>query len=281
MMKFEIPFSRELNLLLAQFKKSGREHSYRQEYLNNDRFQSMLITIFGAIATGAFGFTDYYLFGISRKFYFLILIKLLLITIAVVNLIVFPRLKEEKTLDRINFLWAMIFCSAALHISSTRPPEYTFHFLIEIIIIFSIYVLLPNRFLFQVIPATYLTFGILAVLLTVKDLSPASTLAIGWAILFSNLFGLWLSWKSHIDRRIQFHLLSNEKELSRKLEKVIETTKTLEGLLPICASCKNIRDDEGYWHQVEVYVNDHTDAKFSHSICPECTGELYPEHHKK
>jgi PAS domain S-box-containing protein len=52
--------------------------------------------------------------------------------------------------------------------------------------------------------------------------------------------------------------------------------KTLRGLLPICASCKKIRDDRGYWHQVEVYVRDHSEADFSHSICPDCAKKLYP-----
>jgi hypothetical protein len=53
--------------------------------------------------------------------------------------------------------------------------------------------------------------------------------------------------------------------------------KTLSGLLPICASCKKIRDDSGYWTQVEVYVRDHTEADFTHSICPECAKKLYPD----
>jgi PAS domain S-box-containing protein len=51
----------------------------------------------------------------------------------------------------------------------------------------------------------------------------------------------------------------------------------LRGLLPICASCKKIRDDKGYWHTVEVYVRDHSEADFSHGICPECMKNLYPE----
>lgn len=53
--------------------------------------------------------------------------------------------------------------------------------------------------------------------------------------------------------------------------------KTLSGLLPICASCKRIRDDAGYWTQVEVYIRDHTDVEFSHGICPECFTKLYPD----
>lgn len=51
----------------------------------------------------------------------------------------------------------------------------------------------------------------------------------------------------------------------------------LEGLLPICASCKDIRDETGAWHQLEAYVRDHSRANFTHSICPECTKKLYPE----
>ena len=52
---------------------------------------------------------------------------------------------------------------------------------------------------------------------------------------------------------------------------------TLRGIIPICSSCKKIRDDKGYWQQVEVYVRDRSEAEFSHSICPECFEKLYPE----
>ncbi|GAB4547249.1 MAG: hypothetical protein Kow0063_41880 [Anaerolineae bacterium] len=54
----------------------------------------------------------------------------------------------------------------------------------------------------------------------------------------------------------------------------------LSGLLPICASCKKIRDDEGYWHSVEVYIRDHSEADFSHGICPDCMQKLYPDYTK-
>jgi sigma-B regulation protein RsbU (phosphoserine phosphatase) len=62
-----------------------------------------------------------------------------------------------------------------------------------------------------------------------------------------------------------------------ELRQAFDQIKTLRGIVPICANCKNIRDDHGYWNQVEVYVRDHTEAEFSHSICPECVKELYPE----
>ena len=56
----------------------------------------------------------------------------------------------------------------------------------------------------------------------------------------------------------------------------LERIRTLRGLVPICASCKKIRDDKGFWHQVEVYIRDHSDAELSHSLCPDCAKQLYP-----
>jgi PAS domain S-box-containing protein len=62
-----------------------------------------------------------------------------------------------------------------------------------------------------------------------------------------------------------------------ELQDALANIKTLKGLLPICASCKKIRDDKGYWNQIEAYIRDHTDADFSHGICPECREKLYPD----
>jgi PAS domain S-box-containing protein len=59
-------------------------------------------------------------------------------------------------------------------------------------------------------------------------------------------------------------------------EKALSEIKALSGLLPICASCKKIRDDKGYWNQIESYIESHSDAEFSHGICPDCMGKLYP-----
>jgi PAS domain S-box-containing protein len=61
-----------------------------------------------------------------------------------------------------------------------------------------------------------------------------------------------------------------------ELQDALAKVKTLSGLLPICASCKRIRDDQGYWTQVEVYIRDHSEARFSHGLCPDCAAQLYP-----
>lgn len=67
----------------------------------------------------------------------------------------------------------------------------------------------------------------------------------------------------------------NEKNLH--LKKTLQEVKELSGLIPICANCKKIRDDNGYWNEVEIYIKERSKADFSHGICPTCVSELYPE----
>ena len=71
----------------------------------------------------------------------------------------------------------------------------------------------------------------------------------------------------------------NEKLLANneKLKEALDNVQKLSGLLPICASCKKIRDDQGYWNQLESYIEHHSEALFSHSICPSCADTLYGE----
>jgi hypothetical protein len=81
--------------------------------------------------------------------------------------------------------------------------------------------------------------------------------------------------------RVRTHLylraLVKEKEkLIGELKEALAKVKTLSGLLPICSSCKKIRDDKGYWNQIETYIRERSEADFTHGICPKCAKMLYP-----
>ena len=100
----------------------------------------------------------------------------------------------------------------------------------------------------------------------------------------------WLSYKFPLDDGAGGQLLAGmavditarklaEQERERlvgELRAALAKVKTLEGFLPICAACKNIRDDAGYWHGIEAYLRDHAEVEFTHSICPDCREKLYP-----
>lgn len=83
-----------------------------------------------------------------------------------------------------------------------------------------------------------------------------------------------------ITQRQQDEIVAQHRELvtqNAALETALAEVKKLSGLLPICASCKKIRDDKGYWRQIESYIRDHSEADFSHGICPDCARRLYPD----
>lgn len=90
-----------------------------------------------------------------------------------------------------------------------------------------------------------------------------------WKVLANRTLALFAIWVVAI-------LSTQRRTFYEEKEKALEEIKTLKGFLPICASCKKIRDDQGYWNQIESYIRDHSEAEFSHSICPECAKTLYP-----
>lgn len=68
-----------------------------------------------------------------------------------------------------------------------------------------------------------------------------------------------------------------QRKLIARLQGALSKVRLLSGMLPICCSCKKIRDDQGYWEQIEVYIRDHSEAEFTHGYCPECVARLYPK----
>ena len=82
--------------------------------------------------------------------------------------------------------------------------------------------------------------------------------------------------RTNIEMALYKSRMERERErLTRELQEAFATIKTLSGLLPICAWCKNVRDDSGYWMRVEQYIEQHSQATFSHSVCPECANRYF------
>jgi len=75
-------------------------------------------------------------------------------------------------------------------------------------------------------------------------------------------------------------LEEKKEKLIADLKEALSNVKRLRGLIPICANCKKIRDDKGYWEEVESYLHDHSEVEFTHGLCPECISALYPDYHK-
>ena len=86
------------------------------------------------------------------------------------------------------------------------------------------------------------------------------------------------AFKKLIERHIElFHVNQQSGDENKTLIDYFSEIKVLRGILPLCSFCKKIRDDEGYWEQVDVYINKHSEADISHSLCPECAKIHYPK----
>lgn len=83
----------------------------------------------------------------------------------------------------------------------------------------------------------------------------------------------------NLQRQLQRYYEERE-ALLKELQESLQKIKTLRGLVPICSSCKKVRDDKGYWEQIEAYIASHSDAEFTHCLCPECLQKLYPQFKK-
>jgi YesN/AraC family two-component response regulator len=82
-------------------------------------------------------------------------------------------------------------------------------------------------------------------------------------------------------RKAHKQYLSDREKLIKDLQDALAKVKLLSGFLPICASCKKIRDDKGYWKQIEAYICEHSEAEFSHGICPDCAKKIYGNYYKE
>ena len=99
-----------------------------------------------------------------------------------------------------------------------------------------------------------------------------TTIIVGFAMLYSSLVAMvWNAWNTIKSQRIALY------ERVRELESASVEITQLQGMIPICAHCKNVREDDGYWGRIETYLGKRTDAEFSHSICPTCLSAHYPE----
>ncbi len=101
-----------------------------------------------------------------------------------------------------------------------------------------------------------------------------------WMAVTNRVLSLVAIWGTTFLALLLKRAAQDKERLILQLQEALAQVKTLRGLLPICSSCKKIRDDRGYWNQLETYIGAHSDAQFTHGICPECAQKLYPDYYE-
>lgn len=149
--------------------------------------------------------------------------------------------------------------------------------LFNIIVVFIAYIFLYNRFIYQFVGISIFSgIEIMSLQYNKFYTSEEQYILFVLILLTVNVIGFFTSRRVHRIRREYYFLWASEFNLNLKLQDALDNITTLKTLIPMCASCKNIRNDEGFWEEVDEYITKNTDSNITHGICPDCTKKLYP-----
>ncbi len=184
------------------------------------------------------------------------------------------RSKSLATLDTLTTAYMFSAAAMGLYISQNRPVDSTETYVTGVIILFAMYNLFPITLRYRCFAALFFSIGSLLIFFTYTEpVFAASNFAIPMAFVFSNVFAFFCAQQYGRIRRTQYLRMLEEHETVAELEKTLANLKTLTGLIPICAWCNKIRDDKGYWNDIEEYVSSHSEAELSLGTCIECQRE--------
>ncbi|MCH8328464.1 MAG: hypothetical protein IID15_08100 [Candidatus Marinimicrobia bacterium] len=196
------------------------------------------------------------------------------------------RIRDYKLLDRISWSMLIIVIPALFYLrySATlgtgRSDYMSIASFLDLIIVFGIYAVLSLSPLMKLASSALYIAGVVMMYSSQIELFPGQwqgLVAVLLGYIFVSLIGFGNVTLIAKSRFLAFQSLAHEKFLNSELTDALDRVKTLSGMLPICANCKKVRDDQGYWEQIEHYITEHSEAEFTHGICPDCARELYPE----
>ena len=185
-------------------------------------------------------------------------------------------------MDQLVFLWCFFGAVAQVVAGAARGPVLFLGYAnTGLVFILLWYFVVPLPFRFQIALAFVTTFGDLYLLNRAPNLHYLIRRSLLASLVLVNGVAATTTWLLHRLKRRAFTALRKEEEMRIGLESALAEVKTLRGILPICAHCKRVRNDAGSWQQVEEYVHEHTDADFSHGICPQCIQTYYSKGPKR
>lgn len=189
--------------------------------------------------------------------------------------------RSPATLNLLLTVWWLAAIGVICLGNTSYPAQTNLFIVVDILIPVAIYILFPIGLMIQAGLAVLFTILDLSVFVNGQSLEPGNGAFVVVAFIAAHGIGSVTCWYLHTGRRQQFLQYLSEQRLRQKAEALLEEVKALRGILPICSYCKQIRDDDGYWHEVETYIAKHSEADFTHGICPGCMNEHFPREYEK
>lgn len=181
--------------------------------------------------------------------------------------------------DRTMCAWLVVVLLHMLVVGAVRHDDYSTLVGWDILVVFGIYAGLSLPLGMKLMCAMVSTLGssLLWSHFKAPDWSEIEMASTAAGYLMANVFGCFVSVRKARGERARFRLLRTEQRTCADLEAALAEVKVLRDMIPICAFCKKIRNDEGYYEVVDQYLRKHSGVTFSHVYCPDCIAEHYPE----
>ncbi|MDZ7684746.1 MAG: hypothetical protein U5O39_06835 [Gammaproteobacteria bacterium] len=175
--------------------------------------------------------------------------------------------------------WQVAACSYVIVITAlstflwsdvSRPSDYVAHLGLDVFVIMSAYFALPNAVLRLIVPVSFSLLLLVVFLVLKTSVSAYDNQTIVFTLLLTNVMGFLAAGQFQKECRMGWQQLVEERALRERLERTRTEADELARLMPICARCKKVRNDEGYWDHVEDYLLETSGAQVSHGLCPAC-----------
>lgn len=254
----------------GEFEASALEKAYLRESLHHDAGQAKVIVCIALVGTILFISSDYKLFGASSKLVWLLILRGVLIVSSLIVLLVLRRSDRPRVIIPALLCYTVLGALVYGLVLSTRPAAYTSGNILVVLYIMAFYLAFPLPLRLQIIPSVVISLGTTLLIVAKPPLDNLTTQVVIAAVVLANIIGAYTSRQLHIWRRRQFAARMKETALRIRLERAMDDIKTLQGVIPICSHCKRVRREIEDWQQIEEYVSAHTNAEFSHGICPQC-----------
>lgn len=257
---------------LGELVSSSMEADFRRKHFRENMRLGAACALMVLSSSVLFMIAGFSLFGTSANFLILLGARGTMMLLCVGLLLALRHCKDPSSMERILLVWYALLAACNLMIIATRSDGSQGHALMSQAVPLVTFCILPLPLTRQLVLS--ISFSVAAVSVAfMAGVDSRSVSVLAGSHFLANVLGSFASWQLNRGRRHVYLAGVRETELRSNLEKALAEVKTLEGLLPICAWCKRIRDEQQAWQSVESYVQRHTDAKFTHGICDECYQE--------
>jgi len=262
--------SEEFDAVRATIESTKLETDFRTTTAPHYARQLVLGMCSIAIPLIVFTGTDFLLFGFTAPYFVLLACRAAVVLGATYVIHLVRAGRDIATIDRVLLVWWLACAACVTTIDAFRPSTYLLHIAIDVLFVLTAYVV-DTKWTTQLIAGAAMTIGPALVFATRKEpMEGPARLLIVIAFFYANTLGILLSRQLHASARGEFIA-------QLRARRARSTLRALSRLVPMCASCKSIKDGAGAWHLPEEYVHAETGQDITHGLCPTCVRKLYPE----